>query len=377
MFSEHVIIHINIACIAFLFVTMAILIAATRLKNGTGYMALATASTTIPVYLSNLMRTLDSGGFEVSLYVAITLNVICFPSMWFFIQSQLKQVRFTPIHLLHLLPALISLAATWIYYAPMSAEEIAVEREYLDAGHENLPALINDVLLFGQFFVYFPFMFRFVYRNKKCILENYTDSNYVLLLWLPRFLWLFFVLFFIVFVAYIIEPRTDAWLIPVLNTVGMAYLTYCAIRHSSQIAIGRIADMPVVKDRPDPIPTIGLEEMQSVCSQASEYALSSKAYLRPDISLALFAQEVGIPQRTLSRAINTYLHRNFFEFINEMRVEEAKRRLLELDASGYNIDSIYSECGFRSRSTFFLVFKKTTGLTPSAWLNEMGKNSKN
>ncbi len=50
-----------------------------------------------------------------------------------------------------------------------------------------------------------------------------------------------------------------------------------------------------------------------------------------------------------------------------MRIEEAKRLLLRLDASCYNIDSIYAECGLRSRSTFFLVLKRATGKSPAAW----------
>lgn len=372
MFSEQAIVHINVACIAFLAITMAILIAATRLKNGAGYMALATASTTIPVYLSNLMRTLDSGAFVASLDVAITLNVMCFPFMWFFVRSQLdRSFRFTPRRLLHLLPAAVSLAASLLYYGPMTPEQIDAERELIETGYENLPALVNDVLLFGQFFVYFPLMFRFVSRKKRYILDNYTDSDYVLLLWLPRFLWLFFVLFFIVFVAYVVEPRTDAWLIPILNTVGMAYLTYCAVVHASAASIGRTTDIPTEERKPAPVPSMDMEEMRAVCRRASDHAASTQAYLRPDISLASLAKEIDVPQRTLSRAINGHLHRNFFEFINQMRVEEAKRRLLELDASGYNIDSIYTECGFRSRSTFFLVFKKMEGKTPAAWLSAM------
>lgn len=374
MFTDQAIVHINIACIAFLAITMAVLIVATRLKNGAGYMALATASTTIPVYLSNMIRTMDSGAFEPSIYFAITANVLCFPFLWFFVRSQLdRSFRFTPRLLWHLLPALISLAAAVVYYGPMSAEEIAVEREIIETGHENLPAIINDILLFGQFFIYFPLMFRFIRRKKQYILDNYTDSDYMLLLWLPRFLKLFFILFFIVFVAYVIDPRTDAWLIPILNTLGMTYLTYCAVVHSSAASLGRTTDIFLAERKPSPVPEMEMSRMREVCRQAADYAISNKSYLCPDLSLALFAKETGIPQRTLSRSINGYLHRNFFEFINEMRVEEAKSRLLELDDSGYNIDSVYAECGFRSRSTFFLAFKKMEGITPAAWLCRMRK----
>lgn len=370
MFTDQTIILLNIACCAFLTVAMAILMAATRLKNGAGYLALVTASTTVPVYLANLIRTLGSEAFETSMYAAVTLNVLCFPFLWFFVRRQLDSAfRFTPRSLLHLLPAAVSLAAALLYYGPMSPAEVAAERELLEAGSENMPAIVNDVLLFGQFFIYFPLMFRFVKRKKRHILENCSDSNYVLLRWLPRFLTLFFVLFLIVFIAYVIDPRTDAWLIPVLNTVGMVYLIYCAVVHAPATAVSRKAETCMTTER-TAAPTMDMDAMRGICRRAYDYAFTTEAYLRPDISLAAFAEEAGIPQRNLSRSINAYLRRNFFEFINEMRVEEAKRRLLELDASGYSIDSIHAACGFRSRSTFFLVFKKAEGKTPAAWLRE-------
>ncbi len=370
MFTEQVILHIHVACIAFMLLTTVILIVATRLKNGAGYMALVTVSTTIPVYLSNLLRSMDSDLFEVANYVATTLNVMCFPFLWFFVRRQLDSTfRFTARQLLHLLPALLSLGIHLIYYIPLDSAQIAVERALINAGEENLPALINDTLLFGQFFVYFPWMFYLIYKRKRYILENYTDSNYVLLLWLPRFLWLFFVLFFVVFVVYVINPRTDTWLIPILNTLGMAYLTYCAVRYSSRSAmVATVIPLEIVEE--PPLPTMDIEEMRAVCERAVEYAVTTRVYLNPDITLAAFAKAIGISQRTLSRSINGYRCCNFFEFINAMRVDEAKRCLLQLDASGYNIDSIYAECGFRSRSTFFMVFKKLSGKTPAAWLKE-------
>ena len=58
-----------------------------------------------------------------------------------------------------------------------------------------------------------------------------------------------------------------------------------------------------------------------------------------------------------------------------MRVEEAKQKLMDLETSGYNIDSIYEECGFRSRSSFFMVFKKIEGKSPAAWLENRNKHA--
>ncbi len=382
MLSNQLIISINVACISFLIIMLIILIVSTRLKHGVGYVAMACIATTVPVYFSNLMRMLDSGGFEMSLYIGCFLNVLCIPMLWFYVHYLLdRDFKVKSRTLLHILPAFISLAVTMIFYLPMDEAQFAAERDYLESGHENLPALVNDVILFAQLFIYFPLMIRFIRKRRPYIQENYSDGEYLQRLnWLPQFVWAFFMLFIVVFVAYVISPRSDVWLIPILNTIGISYLTILVIRNSSSRVSDSAEEEDVMEAEPAeepadaavaaPTPAMSEDEMKAVCGKASEYALASKAYLRPDITLAIFAQEAGIPQRTLSRSINSYLDINFFEFINQMRVEEVKKRLLESDSEKYNIDSIYSDCGFRSRSTFFLVFKKIVGKTPAAWLEE-------
>ncbi len=375
MLSEQLIIYINVACITFLVIMLAILILSTRLKHGAGYVAVATIATTVPVYFSNLMRTLDSGGFEMSLYIGCFLNVLCIPMLWFYVHLLLDdKFRIRPRTLLHVLPAFVSLAVTLIYYLPLDAGQVSAERDFLEAGNENLPALVNDVILFGQLFIYFPLMIIFIRKRKPYIQENYSDGEYLQRLnWLPQFIWAFFFLFIVVFVAYVISPRSDVWLIPILNTIGISYLTSMVIRNSSSVQTVQTAGTvtePVDNPSASTVSTLDEEEMKKVCERATEYAVSSKAYLRHDLNLAFFAHEIGVPQRTLSRSINSYLGLNFFDFINNMRVEEVKKKLIASDSGKYSIDGIYSECGFRSRSTFFLVFKKLVGKSPAAWLEE-------
>lgn len=152
----------------------------------------------------------------------------------------------------------------------------------------------------------------------------------------------------------------------------MTYLVWCSLTH--QVMPMTVVEPVAESSRKEEAEAMSDEDMKAVCDRASSYLVESKAYLRPDISLAMFAREAGLSQRTLSRAINGYMHVNFFDFINRQRVEEAKRLLPEVNARGHNIDSIFEECGFRSRSTFFLVFKKIEGRTPAQWLEEAGNH---
>ncbi len=372
--SLDLIMDINIGCIVFLLLSMIILIVATKLRNGISYMALVVICTTVPVFFSNLMRELGSEAFVLSLYIAGTLNVLCFPFLWLFVHSQLdRPFRFKPIMILHFLPSLVSLAANLIFYLPKSPAEVEAEIAVLNGGTENLPALVNDVILFGQYMIYFPYLLWYSNRRKKVLMENYSDSDYLMLKWMPRFLWFFFVLFTGVFVAYIIAPRTDVWLIPILDTLGMSYLIYCSVKYVPSDPVIRPAEeipIPEESNNSASAPALSYEQMQEICNLATQYLKSTESFLNQDITLASLAKEISVPSRNLSRSINSYMNCNFFEFINSMRVEYAKKRLLELSTSEFNIDSIYSECGFRSRSSFFQVFKKMTGKTPAAWLSE-------
>ncbi len=371
--SLDLIMDINIGCIVFLLLSMLILIVATKLRNGIAYLTLVVICTTVPVFFSNLMRELGSEAFVLSLYIAGTLNVLCFPFLWLFVHSQLdRPFRFRPVMILHFLPSLVSLAANLIFYLPKSPAEVEAEIAILNGGTENLPALVNDVILFGQYMIYFPYLLVYSYRRKKILMENYSDSDYLMLQWLPRFLWFFFVLFTGVFVAYIIAPRTDVWLIPILDTFGMSYLIYSSIRYvPSDPVVRPKEEIPAPDDaNTTPAPALSYEQMQEICNLAMQHLKSTESFLDPDITLAALAKEISVPSRNLSRAINSYMNRNFFEFINAMRVEYAKEMLSGLSTSKYNIDSVYTKCGFRSRSSFYQVFKKITGKTPAAWLSE-------
>lgn len=90
-----------------------------------------------------------------------------------------------------------------------------------------------------------------------------------------------------------------------------------------------------------------------------------KPYLDEDLTLKELADRTGIPLRDLSRIINEKLHKNFSDFINFYRVEEAKHLLLREGKLEMTILDIAYDVGFNSKSNFNSVFKRHTGITPS------------
>ncbi|MDR0364782.1 MAG: AraC family transcriptional regulator [Bacteroidales bacterium] len=150
--------------------------------------------------------------------------------------------------------------------------------------------------------------------------------------------------------------------------IGIGYLVYIVIAHSTVAYINRLPEATENTDKREnsaSLPVMGDSQMKKICDAVTQYLQTSGAYKNSDLILTDVSRETGIHHKNISTAINGYLHRNLFELVNSMRVEEAKRQLQELSASDYTVEGIYSNCGFRSHSTFYMAFKKFEGVSPA------------
>lgn len=102
---------------------------------------------------------------------------------------------------------------------------------------------------------------------------------------------------------------------------------------------------------------------------------SEKKFLLPRYTLQNLASETEFSQSTLSLIINNISKKTFIEYLNEMRVEQAKELLTDEHYENYTITAIGLESGFNSKSTFYTVFKKHTGLTPFSFREKSLKST--
>lgn len=98
--------------------------------------------------------------------------------------------------------------------------------------------------------------------------------------------------------------------------------------------------------------------------------INEKKFLDPLMSMERLAEEVTMSTSHLSKLINNYSGQNFSDYINELRINQAKILLTDKDFSKYTIISIGLECGFNSKSTFYTAFKKFTKQTPSHYRDQ-------
>ena len=85
------------------------------------------------------------------------------------------------------------------------------------------------------------------------------------------------------------------------------------------------------------------------------------------------AKLLKVTPQQLSQVVNEKTNLNFTNYINSYRIEMAKEILSSLDFNRHTIDSIAEMAGFKSKSPFYLAFKKHTGMTPKEFIQSQNK----
>jgi AraC-like DNA-binding protein len=131
---------------------------------------------------------------------------------------------------------------------------------------------------------------------------------------------------------------------------------------------------PVVNQDQEDLPTHSLvnpadqikkdwaAELSAITEQVERKAL----YREWGMTIGKLAAEMNMPEHRLRRLINSGLgYRNFNDFLNQYRIEEAAIRLSDPKLVRIPILTIALEVGFRSLSTFNKAFKDIHQTTPS------------
>jgi AraC-like DNA-binding protein len=83
------------------------------------------------------------------------------------------------------------------------------------------------------------------------------------------------------------------------------------------------------------------------------------------ITLAQAAKKLQVPARQLSNAINQIYGQSFSVYLNDQRIQEAQKLLIE--RTEMNIIDVMQESGFSSKSNFNKEFLRVSGTSPSAY----------
>jgi YesN/AraC family two-component response regulator len=83
-----------------------------------------------------------------------------------------------------------------------------------------------------------------------------------------------------------------------------------------------------------------------------------------DISLDEISKIANISANSFCRLFKQRTNRHFIQYLNEVRISNACKFLLE---TNLNVSEIAFQCGYKTLSNFNKIFKKSTGLSPNQY----------
>jgi len=108
-----------------------------------------------------------------------------------------------------------------------------------------------------------------------------------------------------------------------------------------------------------------------IWNQLQQLMSTNKPYLEHGLKISGLAQQLQVSTSHLSETINGHAKQSFYEFINQQRVEEAKRQLADASLKHLSGADIGFQSGFNSNSTFFTHFKKYQQQTPQQYRKQV------
>ncbi len=262
--------------------------------------------------------------------------------------------RFQQRTLLHLLPFLVSVVAV----------SMLVLRGEEEPGAAATMLTIFTILTASVYIVAADVV---LLRHGRVIRENYSALEKINLNWL-RFFVIALTLFWLsagVIDLFFKSTSMDAvWLASCLIVYLIGYFGFVQPQVFTHPVVdsGRQAQaegQKYAKSSLTPeLAEIHLRKLASVMQ-------NERPYLDKEISLATLSEKTGVPLHHLSQIINENLGKNFYDYINAERIEEAKRYLRDVQKDHLNIAAIGFDAGFNSLSAFNAAFRKFAHCTPS------------
>ncbi|WP_163222381.1 AraC family transcriptional regulator [Bacteroides sp. 214] len=184
------------------------------------------------------------------------------------------------------------------------------------------------------------------------------------------------------------QQTRATWLQHLINTAALALAIigtllialailyrrkHIAYRHLAQKAQNWAKQQNTIenkeKETENALSTEEIELMQRVAQLVEK----ERIFTQPELTLIDLANRLEINRTYLSAAINHCTGQSFSNYLAQLRVREAVRIMSDPQNAKLTIDSVAFNAGFSDRHNFYRAFKRETGLSPTAFRNNIDK----
>ena len=257
---------------------------------------------------------------------------------------------------LHLIPSILVFIAILPFHFWETSKQILFLESILRKEMNPYSYLLIGINFFTKVFL-LGYMSIILYQNRNIFhsTKDISDKSRIQFLFMTSLLYLdLFIGLMGFFLQSFFLVKLSALLLPI-----NLYIIYLLSAKYPEMLSGIKKEMKKVRYEQSKIKNLDvsiiLEKIKSIME-------TEKAFTDEDISLSGLAEELEITSHQLSQILNEKLNQTFPQFINEYRIAEAKKIMLEEKKRA--VLSIAFAVGFNSKASFNRAFKQITGITP-------------
>lgn len=227
--------------------------------------------------------------------------------------------------------------------------------------------LVSQIILHAQIVFYIVASILSIYKYRREIKNHFSALEKINLSWLLLIIVAFSAMWLADFIAFLLTTfsidsgRVIYFLLLTSVTINLLFanlIVYKGLRQadafSGTITPGKYSGSKITQD-----------ESRKIAEQLKDFMLNEKPFLNSELTIRDLSENLAVHHKFLSQVINSQFDQNFYDFVNQYRVQEAKEIISKNRDEKMTILEILYEVGFNSKSAFNNAFKKSTGKTPS------------
>ena len=256
--------------------------------------------------------------------------------------------------------------AMWIAFTALAAA-IVIWVPKGDAQHIGIVALATWLVIYGTFLS--VRMLRTYAKAVKMFRDNHSDDIGAYIRWLS-----IFTIWAIVFgvscglLTFLPDRYVFLWVlsaIPFYVYLFCSYQNYMLAFETVESAIEDDLTMEQYDELNTPANSFTVPTYHADLEKRINEWIEQEGFCQPGLTLKDLSDQLCTNRTYLSEYINTVHHVNFRDWITDLRIEFAKRRMKECPQQ--KMFEISESSGFGSLSHFTKIFSEKEGCTPARW----------
>lgn len=312
---------------------------------------------------------------DILFFVPFMQVLVIGPVVYFYIQSLLNsRFQFSRKDWIHFIPGLLYLFYSLIVFI---TDKLILDEYYFYADGRDKDLKTWYQLLGVSSMVYYLMLSLKKYLSyKKLIFDVVSYADSILFRWIQNFLLALLSLLIFRVVFFFSNPQWEEfgshfWYFLCFSFVlfYISFSGYTQAIKSSSFLVADIEDADIFEDEEKlKVNTKDLDQWKSKIEKLLE---ANKMYENPQLTLLDVASELNTTSKNISSSINHGFEMNFNDFINHYRIEAVKQKIQAKEHLKNTLLGIALDSGFNSKATFNRAFKKSTSMTPKAYIDSL------